>query len=153
MRIEVSSAATVMANLHAASFGEAWEEAAFATLLASPGVTALVAIRAQAPVGFVLARVAANEAEILTLAVAPAQRRQGVGRALVEAAAQTASRAGADVLFLEVADDNTAALALYAGCGFTQTGLRKGYYARGGARVDALALRRDLNTPPGDHYA
>ena len=91
--------------------------------------------------GRVLARIAAEEAEILTLAVAPAARRQGLGRALLLAAMEEAARRGAREMFLEVAAANPAARALYAACGFTEVGLRRGYYAGGG---DALILRAPL---------
>lgn len=91
--------------------------------------------------GFVLARAAADEAEILTLAVVPAWRRRGLGAALLAAAQRRAASLGAAQLFLEVAADNDAARALYAGAGFEAVGLRRGYYAGG---RDALVLRRAL---------
>ncbi|HZC15639.1 MAG TPA: GNAT family N-acetyltransferase, partial [Caulobacteraceae bacterium] len=75
-------------------------------------------------------------------------RRAGVGRTLVEAAAVIAAAAGARALFLEVASDNDAALALYRSAGFARAGQRPGYYRRGAGAVDALVLRRDLNRPP-----
>lgn len=131
--------ATVMAAVHATAFGqgERWDVAAFASLLAQPGVFALMD-----PDGdFVLARVAADEAEILTLAVAPPLRRQGRGRALLREAARTAYAAGARAMFLEVTERNDAARALYAAAGFTQVGLRRHYYPDG---TDALVLRTDL---------
>ena len=92
--------------------------------------------------GFVLARQAADEAEILMLAVLPAARRQGLGRRLVEACAAEAARHGATTLFLEVAAGNDAARALYRATGFAQVGRRRGYYADG---ADALVLRRPLS--------
>ena len=153
MRIEACRAAGLFADLHAASFDEAWEEAAFGALLASPGVFAFLASEGSESAGFILFRVAADEAEVLTLSVSPEQRRKGVGRALVEAAAQAASDAGAIALLLEVAEDNGPAIELYERQGFRRTGRRKGYYDRGSVRVDALTLRRDLNTPSDGHYA
>ncbi len=151
--IERTTAAAVMTALHAASLEDAWREPDFETLLASPGVFCLLARTEGAPVGFVLVRVAADEAEILTLAVDPAFRRQGFGRALVEAAAAALARAGSGVLFLEVAEDNGPGLALYESCGFAPIGRRSGYYARGAQHVDALILRRALNSAPAGHYA
>jgi len=101
----------------------------------------------ETPLGFILVRAVAGEAEILTLAVAPAFRRQGAARALVEAVAVEASRRGARTLFLEVAEDNPAAIALYESTEFEAVGLRRGYYARKDARpADALVLRRRLNS-------
>jgi len=71
-----------------------------------------------------------GEAELLKIAVIPNWRRRGVGRALVQDIFAGASRAGARRLFLEVREQNTAARALYANMGFTETGRRKGYYSQ-----------------------
>lgn len=131
--------APALAALHAAAFDHPWPAAELDALLASPGAFALTV----EDEGFILCRAIAGEAEILTLAVVPAARRRGAGRALVEAAAGLAEGLEADALFLEVAHDNVAALALYAGAGFSRVGLRKGYYASG---ADAVVMRRTLNT-------
>jgi ribosomal-protein-alanine N-acetyltransferase len=138
-----------MAAVHAASFDEPWGAGEIATLLAGPGGFGLV-VREPDPdvvAGFILARAIASEAEVLTLAVDPAHRRSGAGQALVEAAAIAAAAAGAQSLFLEVASDNHAALALYRAAGFGQVGQRPAYYRRGAGAVDALVLQRDLNRP------
>ncbi len=87
----------------------------------------------------VLLRVAADEAEILTIGVAA--RRQGLGTALMAAALAAARAQGAAAMFLEVAADNAAARGLYGNLGFAAAGQRRGYYANG---ADALLLRRDL---------
>jgi ribosomal-protein-alanine N-acetyltransferase len=131
--------ARLLAVLHASAFERPWDEAAFEALLVTFNVFGLI-LDGQ---GFILCRAVADEAEILTLAVAPLVRRGGVGRALVEAAAQTATARGADSLFLEVASDNAAALGLYAGAAFEPAGLRRGYYAGG---ADAVVMRRTLNS-------
>ncbi len=131
--------AAVLAALHAQAFDHPWPEREIAELMASPGVFALM-VEDQ---GFILCRSIAGEAEILTLAVSPARRRAGVGRALVETAAGVAVETGAETLFLEVADDNLAALALYAAAGFEPVGRRKAYYANGS---DAVVMRRALNS-------
>ena len=94
----------------------------------------------------ILCRALFEAAEILTLAVAPAARRRGIGAALVRAAAGLAAQGGADNLFLEVAQDNPAAQALYRSLGFAEAGRRAGYYARAEGRIDALVMRLDLNT-------
>ena len=139
-----------LAAVHAASFDEPWGPDEITTLLAGPGGFGLVVREpdANAVAGFILARAIVDEAEVLTLAVDPAHRRLGVGQALVEAAAISAAAAGARTLFLEVASDNQAALALYRAAGFGQVGRRPAYYRRGAGAVDALVLRRDLNRPP-----
>jgi ribosomal-protein-alanine N-acetyltransferase len=126
-----------LAALHAQCFPDPWDAAAIAALLATPGTFAF-----QSDDGFVLARAVAGEAEILTLAVAPAARGKGVGRALLEAAMTKAKALGAETMFLEVGADNPAALALYAGLGFAKVGDRKAYYNG----RDALVLRLPLTS-------
>jgi ribosomal-protein-alanine N-acetyltransferase len=131
--------AGALAAIHAASFppGERWGPDAFALQLALPGVFALLD-----PAGaLILARVAADEAEILTLAVAPGARRQGRARALLAEAAAIAAAAGARALFLEVSEANAAARALYESSAFALAGRRPRYYPDGS---DALVLRREI---------
>ena len=131
-----------LAEIHARAFDHPWAEPAIADLMRSPG-----AVGFEADGGFVLVRALAGEAEILTLAVEPGARRRGLGRALVRAAVGAAVAAGAEALFLEVAADNAAAVALYEGEGFARAGLRRGYYARpSGEPQDALLLRLALNS-------
>ena len=131
---------STLARLHAEAFAEPWSEAALAGLATSSGAFALAADD-----GFILVRALAGEAEILTLAVRPAARRRGLGRTLVQAAAAAARQAGAESLFLEVAADNAAALALYADCGFEPVGRRNAYYRRRDEpAMDALVLRKTL---------
>jgi len=74
--------AGLLAALHAKAFdgGEIWDADAFETLLAGPGVDAIIAVRGEAPLGFILMRTIADEAEMLTLAVLPSARRSGIGR-------------------------------------------------------------------------
>jgi [ribosomal protein S18]-alanine N-acetyltransferase len=135
--------AQALAAIHAEAFDAPWPAEAFAALLAQPGV-----MLEATPDGFVLMQAAADEAEILTLAVRPAARRKGVATALVEMAARRAELAGAGRLFLEVAEDNVAARALYARLGFEPAGRRPRYYARPeGPAVDALLLARNLSAP------
>jgi ribosomal-protein-alanine N-acetyltransferase len=128
-----------LAALHAASFAKSWDVASITALLATPGTFVFHHSH-----GFVLARVAAGEAEILTLAVAPEKRGQGLGRALLRAAIIRAQELGAQTLFLEVGADNPSALALYAGLGFAKVGTRKGYYMSASGGTDALVLRLPL---------
>jgi ribosomal-protein-alanine N-acetyltransferase len=145
---EIETAAPVhaeaLAEIHLAAFprDEAWSAEIMALQLGSPGAFG----RIHSAGGMVLARVAADEADILTLAVAPAARRRGLGRTLLLAAMEEAGRRGAKTMFLEVGVDNTAARALYAACGFAQVGRRRGYYSGGG---DALVLRAALTPRPG----
>lgn len=137
--------AAALAAIHHAAFpsGQRWGADAMVLHLELPGVFALFH-----PHGaLVMARAAAGEAEILTLAVLPGQRRRGLARLLLEAATAEAAARGAAVLFLEVATRNDAARRLYAAAGFAEVGRRRRYYADGD---DALVLRRDLSASPGD---
>jgi ribosomal-protein-alanine N-acetyltransferase len=140
--------APVLAALHRACFTDAWDAAAFAKLLANPAVFAVVAavsVDANESQGFVVIQTAGGESEILALGVAPAARRAGLARDLLGRARMEAAKRGAQSMFLEVAEDNGAALALYRGAGFVIVGRRKAYYARpGGKAVDALMLRASL---------
>ena len=124
-----------LAALHALCFPDAWDVKAIRDLFAAG------AFAFHSRDGFVLARAAGGEAEILTLAVAPQARGKGLGRALLKAAIVRARELGAESMFLEVGADNPAALALYAGLGFVKVGGRKGYYDG----RDALVLRLPLD--------
>lgn len=139
----VQEQAADIAKLHSALFPEGWNEASVLATLSHPGSIALVAA-AGAPRqigGFALAQVAADEAEILSVGVLPDWRRHGVGLKLIEGTKRAAVRSGAKRLFLEVAASNKSALALYAKASFSETGRRKGYYARPGAKAeDAIQL-------------
>ena len=136
-----------LVRLHAAAFDAAWSEADLRGLLEAEGGFGVVAEDGDRALGFILCRAAAGEAEVLTLAVDPAARRRGCGRALVEDGAAGARTRGALSLFLEVAADNPGALGLYEAAGFARVGLRRGYYPRpGGPAADALVLARAL--PP-----
>jgi ribosomal-protein-alanine N-acetyltransferase len=140
--------AFVMAATHALAFDAPWSAAEIADLLRSPGAYAFAVGETGALTGFILCRAIAGEAEVLTLAVDPAQRRQGHARALLEAAILAAVAANAEAMFLEVAEDNAPAIGLYLGADFARVGLRRGYYEGPNGRRDALVLRRDLNGRP-----
>jgi ribosomal-protein-alanine N-acetyltransferase len=127
--------AAILAALHATSFPDPWRAQAICDLLAGPGVFVFSTAD-----GFVMGRAAGVEAEILTLAVKPDARGKGLGRALIKALAVHSQTLGASSLFLEVGQDNQAALALYAGLGFERVGQRKGYYAG----QDAWVLKTSL---------
>lgn len=135
-----------LAALHARCFDppEAWSAASFAGLLDTSGV-----FLEHTPTGIALGRVTLDEAELLTLAVEPAIRRQGAGARLLAAFEATATRMGAARAFLEVAADNVPAIALYRQAGYAVSGRRQGYYrTQDGQRVDALLMDRTLLPPP-----
>lgn len=128
-----------LARLHAAWFTtpRPWSETEFASLLDGQG-----AFLVTDPQGFALGRALAGEAELLTIAVAPEARRQGVGSRILRRFLDMAEDKGAATVYLEVAADNLAAITLYRGAGFAEAGRRKAYYRMpDGERIDALVLR------------
>ncbi|WP_322894099.1 MULTISPECIES: GNAT family N-acetyltransferase [unclassified Yoonia] len=131
-----------MADIHAQAFSttRSWTAAEFRDLITQPGTIIAGDDRA-----FALLRVTLDEAEVLTIATAPAHRRKGLARRMLSKAEQTAQAKGATAVFLEVAEDNAAARALYAQAGYTQVGRRPGYYLpKDAAPVAALVLRKAL---------
>ncbi len=132
----------LLAAIHELCFTtpRAWSEAEFDSILAGPGVFLL-----PHEFGFLIGRVIADEAELLTVAVHPNRQRSGIGIALVKQFLDEAVKRGAATAFLEVGQRNKPARALYEQMGFVETGRRKDYYRtpEGGA-VDALTLSRTL---------
>lgn len=129
------------ARLHADSFPVGWPAADFAGYAAAERYIALVAAAADdTPCGVVVLACAGAEADILTLCVVPAARRQGVARALLADALARAVAAGIQRITLEVRADNAAAQRLYTGAGFVSVALRHAY--SGGC--DAHVMRLDL---------
>jgi ribosomal-protein-alanine N-acetyltransferase len=137
--------AGVMAEIHGAAFpaGQSWSRDVMLLQLEMPTTFGLVHLDG----GMILARVAADESEILTIAVPPAARRRGLASALLQAAMRRAAARGAEWMFLEVAVTNHAARGLYAAHGFAEVGLRRRYYTDG---TDALILRSTLECGPAE---
>lgn len=139
-----------LSEMHASGFSRGWSNAEFESILAQPGTHAFVAHYRGAfgtliPAGFILYRLAADEAEILSVAVVPGCRRRGVGRMLIEEVLRHAYRAGTASVHLEVEDTNQAAIALYRRQEFRETGRRAGYYTQGRASPGgALVMLRQL---------
>lgn len=134
---------THLSRIHSASFERGWSAEELRGLLEQPGAKAFIYDIEGSRAGFTLIRCAADECEIITIAVDAAHQRKGIGRKLLAHAAAHAVREGAKKLFLEVAEDNFAATALYESAGFAEHGRRKGYYRRWhGRRVDALMMTR-----------
>ncbi|AHI26928.1 ribosomal protein S18-alanine N-acetyltransferase [Komagataeibacter swingsii] len=133
--------ATLLAHIHARAFPPThrWDAQAMQALLDMPGVSVVMAA-GDVP-GFIMVRTLPDEAEILTFAVDPAWRRQGIGRGLLACCMRQAGAAGARTLFLEVAMDNAPAMALYRASGFVQVGVRRNYYPDG---MDACVMRLDI---------
>jgi ribosomal-protein-alanine N-acetyltransferase len=142
-----SDRAEPCAAIHAAAFAHPWSAAEFETLLSSKTTIGAAAINAANDElrGFALSRFAADEAEILTIAVHGAYRNRGVGRALMIDTLSRLATAHVRSLFLEVERTNRAAIALYSRLGFREVGQRRGYYPKqDGSTATALVLRKDL---------
>ncbi|WP_255448520.1 GNAT family N-acetyltransferase [Telmatospirillum sp. J64-1] len=133
--------AALIAAMHRVCFKDYWDEKAVRDLLEMPGCYGWVAQDGQQPAGVILCRAAGGEAEVLTIAVLPPWRRHGIGGKLLDAALEAGAKAGAEVMFLEAAANNEAALSLYNTRKFEQVGRRARYY---GGTIDALIMRRDL---------
>jgi [ribosomal protein S18]-alanine N-acetyltransferase len=138
-----------MAAIHAEGFAIGWSREDFEQMILDRAVADVLV--SQAPfghvvTGFAISRVAADECELLSIALDPEVRGLGLSPALLERHMGHAAQAGARTMFLEVADGNGAALALYRQAGFSETGRRRGYYsgAPGAARRDALTMQADL---------
>ena len=96
---------------------------------------------------FCLIRSVLDEAEVLTIATVAAMRRRGFARSLLQRAEARAKERGATKIFLEVAEDNEAAITLYTSSGYSQVGRRSGYYLpKDAAPIAALVLRKSLIT-------
>jgi [ribosomal protein S18]-alanine N-acetyltransferase len=131
-----------LASLHARLFEDPWDGEGFAELLRQQGAKAFIARVGDPPeaAGFILGRVVANEAEILSLGVRTDRQRRGLAAHLLAAMRRAAKRGRAKTLYLEVAAGNGAALSFYARRGFRARGRRADYYRRAGRSEDALVL-------------
>jgi [ribosomal protein S18]-alanine N-acetyltransferase len=141
LRAGIAADIEAMVSLHATGFETGWGTPTLAEFVHSDFV-----IVAGEPIsGFIVARKALDEAEIITLVVDPAAQRAGQGHALLTHLMSKLLKAGVDRIFLEVACDNVAAIGLYKTAGFSQIGLRKAYYQRAsGPACDALVMSKQV---------
>lgn len=144
-----ASSSGLLAALHSASFckpgDESWSTRSFSDVLSMPGSFCLVASDslhpAREPCGFAACRNAGSDGELLSLGVVPHFRRGGVARTLLAESLATFQVQGTERVYLEVAEDNPTAQALYLAAGFTQIGRRRDYYRRlRDQKVDALTM-------------
>lgn len=141
IRLAVAADIQSLSRLHMICFDEGWDEESLRSTLSMPGVVALLAERDGAVRAFMVVRSVADEAEVLTLCTAPHWRRRALAQRLLAAARDLLRTQNISHLHLEVAADNDAARALYAAQGFSETGRRKGYYARAsGPACDAILM-------------
>ncbi len=142
-----TEAASALAAIHASAFARPWSTLEFERLLGERGVIGdgLFLGRGTRPSGFVLSRIVLDEAEILTVAVAPEARGKGHARPLLVHHLDALSRKGVTRVHLEVEEGNGPAIAVYRRLGFQETGRRDGYYQKAdGTRVSALTMALGL---------
>jgi ribosomal-protein-alanine N-acetyltransferase len=133
-------------RIHALGFYRGWPVGEFESFLSDPASPVYVACDARRRIaGFALIRVVADEAELLTIAVDPKWRGKRIGQALLAAVFDDLLLTPARRMFLEVSEDNAAAIALYRREGFATIATRKGYYPKpDGSAATALVMARDL---------
>jgi [ribosomal protein S18]-alanine N-acetyltransferase len=136
-----------VAEIHASAFARPWGSFEFERLLADKAVLAdgVFLAGSRGPDGFVLSRRVLDEAELLTVAMAPEARGGRHSRPLLLHHLSELTRAGVRTVHLEVEEGNVPALALYRRLGFAQVGRREGYYAGAdGRRAAALTMSLPL---------
>ncbi len=137
--------AAAIAALHAVSFRRGWSEQEVEGLLTDRHVIAHRAMTGLTMAAFIISRHAADEAEILSVAVAGARRGRGLAGSLLSLHLRRLAALGTRSVFLEVDEHNAAAIRLYDRAGFQEISRRPNYYpGAGGQAVAALVLRRDL---------
>ena len=150
IRRAVEEDVNAMVAIERASFSDPWTASAIAATLRYDHMRVLVAEErgelggdgAGRPLGYVVAMVAGQEAEIADLAVSPDARRRGIGRALIDRLLADLEAEGVESVFLEVRESNRGARALYESRAFRGFGRRRGYYRL--PVEDALLLKREL---------
>ena len=148
-RTATTADAATLARLAAASFdprfGEGWSGQQIVSTLSQPYAWGELALLHGKPCGFSLCRIAADEAELLLVAVEPDARGSGIGSALIESAGRNAAGRGASCIHLEMRENNEAAARLYRRFGFKGVGRRPRYYCGAlGERYDAFTMRTPL---------
>jgi [ribosomal protein S18]-alanine N-acetyltransferase len=135
-----------LAELHGASFHRGWGEGEFESMLGETNTLVHRLRQGRKIVGLAVSRIGADEAEILSIAIDPRCRGQGLSRNLLLTHLGHLAGRGARTIFLEVEENNRPALSLYKRAGFTVVGRRERYYQEpGGEQLNALLMRRDLS--------
>jgi ribosomal-protein-alanine N-acetyltransferase len=138
--------AAKLSQLHRASFHRGWGQGEFETMLAERNTFTQRLMLGRTLIGFIISRLAADEAEILSVAVAASHRGRGYSRELVANHLGHLAGRGIRRVFLEVEENNTPAVRLYQRVGFTTVGRREQYYRdASGAKLNALVMQRDLS--------
>lgn len=135
-----------LATLHAASFHRGWDEQEFAALISERNTLVHRLRIGRRIIGFVASRIGADEAEILSIAIAPNWRGRRLSRQLLVTHLGHLAGHGVTKVFLEVEENNQPARRLYDRTGFAVVGRRERYYRQpDGAQLNALIMRRDLS--------
>jgi ribosomal-protein-alanine N-acetyltransferase len=134
-----------LAQLHGASFHRGWGEGEFEQMLAERNTLVHRLRLGRKTIGFAVSRMAADEAEILSIAVEPSHRGRGLSRNLLLTHLGHLAGHGVRAVFLEVEENNQPARRLYDRAGFVVTGRRERYYRQDGEQLNALMMRRDLS--------
>ena len=141
-----SADAPRLAQLHGASFHRGWGESEFESMLGESNTLVHRLRLGRKTVGFAVSRMGADEAEILTIAIDPRYRGQGLSRNLLLTHLGHLAARGVRTIFLEVEENNRPALSLYKRIGFAVVSRRERYYQEpGGEQLNALLMRRDLS--------
>jgi len=141
--------AAELSTIHSeGGFSGSWSAGEFESLLADRAVITEIACHSRSPAklfGFVMSRIAADEAEILTIAVRRTNRGYGYGRRLLDTHLPRLAASGVKMLYLEVEKDNKPAIILYENTGFIVAGIRKAYYRKPDGRLaNAIIMKREL---------
>ena len=134
-----------LAQLHGVSFHRGWGEAEFEQMLAERNTLVHRLRQGRKTIGFAVSRLAADEAEILSIAVAASHRGRGLSRNLLLTHLGHLAGRGVQIVFLEVEENNQPARRLYDRAGFAVSGRRERYYRQDGEQLNALIMRRDLS--------
>ena len=138
--------APVLAQLHGASFHRGWGEGEFESMLTERNTLVHRLRSGRKVIGFAVSRMAADEAEILSIAVASSHRGRGLSRTLLLTHLGHLAGRGIRTVFLEVEENNQPARRLYDRTGFAVVGRRERYYRQpGGEQLNAVLMRRDLS--------
>ena len=138
----VAEDAAALAALHAAALPPGWPAADFAAYCGEPAKIVLKAQDGQDLLGLAILQITADEAEILSIAVAKEARRRGLGSAMMAACIESCELRSVSTIYLEAGEGNGAALALYGRMGFSILSRRAGYYQGGKSAPEAALVMR-----------
>ena len=130
--------------IHQASFTGGWSEESITETALSPNSYNFIAESENQAVGFIIIKIASDEIEIITICTSPEYQRQGIARELLQEAIKHSKQSKAKSIYLEVSENNIAAINLYLSSEFQKTGMRKNYYDEDGNKSNAILMKLDL---------